>query len=61
MQYLVVLFTIDQLNTSVQATMKTTPFELAFGQPPRSNIFPGATGLAMEEDVEDLLEEGTYM
>ena len=51
-------FTIDQLNTSVQATMKTTPYELAFGQP-RGNIFPGATGLVMEEDVEDLLDEST--
>ena len=48
----------DQLNTAVQSTMKTTPFELVFGQPPRTTIFPGVTGHVMEEDVEDLLMEG---
>ena len=51
--------TVDQLNTSVHATMKTTPFELAFGQPPRTNIFPGAVGIVMEEDIAELLDEGT--
>ena len=40
--------------------MKTTPYELAFGQPPRSNLFPGATGFVMEEDVGDLIGEGEY-
>ena len=49
--------TIDQLNTSVHATMKTTPFELTFGQPPRSNAFPGAR--VMEEDIEDTRYRGT--
>ncbi len=38
--------------------MKATPFELVFGQPPRTTVFPGVTGHVMEEDVEDLLEEG---
>ena len=52
-------FTIDQLNTSVHATMKSTPFELVFGQPPRNNIFPGAVGIVMEEDVAELLDEGS--
>ncbi len=38
--------------------MKSTPYELVFGQPPRQNIFPGVTGTRiMEEDVEDILEE----
>ena len=38
--------------------MKTTPYELVFGQPPRQNVFPGAKGNSvMEEDVEDLLED----
>ena len=41
--------------------MKATPFELVFGQPPRSTVFPGVSGLVMEEDVEDILtEEGRY-
>lgn len=44
--------------------MKATPFELVFGQPPRSTVFPGVSGLVMEENVEDILtdpEEGTYL
>ena len=49
---------IDQLNTCVHATMKATPFELMYGQPPRTTVFPGETGHALEEDVEDLLDEG---
>lgn len=40
--------------------MKTTPYELAFGQPARQNVFPGVTATVNEEDVEDLLEEGQY-
>lgn len=52
----------DQLNICVQRTMKATPFELVFGQPPQSTVFPGVSGLVMEEDVEDLLtEEGIYL
>lgn len=54
------LILTDQLNTCVQSTMKATPFELVFGQPARNTIFPGVSGLVMEEDVEDLItEEGT--
>ena len=37
--------------------MRTTPYELVFGQPPRQNIFPGVHGTKiMEEDVEDILQ-----
>ena len=52
---MLLFFFPDQLNTSVHATVKATPFELVFGQPPRNTIFPGVTGHVMEEDVEDLL------
>ena len=38
----VILFP-DTINTQVHETMKTTPFELVFGQPPRSVIAPDAT------------------
>ena len=39
--------------------MKTTPYELVFGQPPRDSAFPGLSNRqsVMEEDVQDLLEE----
>ena len=48
----------DQLNTTIHGTMKKTPFELVFGQPPRQNIFPGVSGTnILEEDVEDILEK----
>lgn len=36
--------------------MKATPFELVFGQPPRTTIFPGVTGHVMEEEVADLCQ-----
>lgn len=52
------LFTTDQLNSTVHGTMKVSPYELVFGQPPCQNIFPGAHGNEiMEEDLEDVLEE----
>ncbi len=35
-------FTIDQLNLTVHRTMKVSPYELVFGQPPCQNIFLGA-------------------
>ena len=38
--------------------MKTTPYELVFGQPSRTTVFPGVSGHVMEEDVEELLVEG---
>ena len=39
--------------------MKTMPYELVFGQPPRGCAFPGLSNCQsiMEEDVQDLLEE----
>ena len=39
--------------------MKTTPYELVFGQPPRQSVFPGAKvgSQILEEDVEDLLDD----
>ena len=40
--------------------MKTTPYELVFGQPPRQCLFPGVSGTRiLEEDVDDLIEEDT--
>ena len=51
-------FYADQLNTTVHVTMKTTPYELVFGQPPQQGIFPGVKGPSiMEEDVEDIIKE----
>ena len=37
--------------------VKATPFDLVFGQPPRSTVFPGVSGLVMEKEVEDLVAE----
>lgn len=50
---------VDQLNTTIHGTMKTMPYELVFGQPPRGCAFPGLSNCQsiMEEDVQDLLEE----
>ena len=49
---------LDQLNTTVHGTMKTTPYELVFGQPPRHNLFPGVNCTKiLEENVEDLFCE----
>lgn len=50
-------FFVDKLNTSVHATMKTTPFELVFGQLSWSNIFPGVVGTVMEEDIAELVDK----
>ena len=34
--------------------MRTTPYELVFGQPPRHTIFPGVVkSEIMEEDIEE--------
>lgn len=42
--------------------MKTTPYELVFGQPPRLNIFPGVKVTPiMEEDVEELFVKDEEM
>ncbi len=54
----IICFLTDQLNTCIHETMKCTPYELVYGQPPRSSIFPGSNpGQIMEEDVADLLAE----
>ncbi len=53
-----VISSADQLNTTVHGTMKTTPYELVFGQPPRHNIFPGASAVGVnEEKVQVLFDE----
>ena len=55
----VILFQcLDQLNTTIHGTMKTTPYKLVFGQPLRRNFFPGAKGDSIMEDVYDLFKEG---
>ena len=50
----------DQLNITIQASVKSTPYELVFGQPPRKTVFPGVTtSITMKEDVLDIIvEEG---
>lgn len=53
-----IVTTTDQLNSTIHGTMKTTPYELVFGQPPMKAFFPGAHGVDIqEEDVEDLLRD----
>ena len=60
--YVMYIMCIDQLNTTMQASVKSTPYELVFGQPPRKTVFPGVTNsTAMEEDVLDIVEEGSYL
>ena len=55
---LLIIIILDQLNTTVHGTMLKSPYELAFGQPPRLGVFPGAkTGMITEEEVEDIIEE----
>ena len=39
-------------------TMGSSPYEIAFGQPPHGTVFPGAVGSVNEEDVEELLVGG---
>ena len=42
----------------MHGTVKSTPYELVFGQPPRQGIFPGVKGPSiMEEYVEDIIKE----
>ena len=46
----------NQLNTTVHGNMKTTPYEVVFGQPPRQGIFPGIKGPSVvEEDIDDIV------
>ena len=44
---------VDTINTQVHSSTKHTPFELVFGQPPRSVVVPDARlkGLINEEDL----------
>ena len=42
------------MNTEVAGGTKKTPYEVVFGQPPRTNIIPGAQGndgVVNEEDL----------
>ena len=48
----------DQMNSTVHGTMGSSPYEIAFGQPPHGTVFPGAVGSVNEEDVEELLVGG---
>ena len=48
----------DQMNTTVHRTMGSSPYEIAFGQPPHGTVFPGAVGSVNEEGVEELLVGG---
>ena len=43
------------MNTQVHETTETSPYELVFGQKPRSVVFPtsAATGVIFEEDLTD--------
>ena len=55
---LLLLLSTDQLNSTVHGTMKKSPYELAFGQPPHQNFFPGIERTEIvEEDVEDLTKK----
>lgn len=48
----------DNLNTQICRTLKTSPYEVVYGQPPRSTPFPvPSSGTIMEEDVPDLIDE----
>ena len=48
-------FLLDTLNTQVHEATKHTPYELVFGQPPRSLLVPDATfkGKINEEDLSE--------
>ena len=46
------------MNSTVHGTMGSSPYEIAFGQPPHGTVFPGAVGSVNEEDVEELLVGG---
>lgn len=52
MLFTFVMTLADTINTQVHETMRTTPYELVFGQPPRTVIAPDATiGGVMDEAV----------
>ena len=45
------VFFKDTINTQVHETMKTTPYELVFGQPPRTVIAPDTTVGGIVDEV----------
>ena len=53
---------VDNLNTQVCRTLKKSPYEVVFGQPPRTTPFAelpkGKNPCIMEEDVADLIATG---
>ncbi|KAL5481610.1 hypothetical protein EMCRGX_G021805 [Ephydatia muelleri] len=52
-------YNLDDLNTQVCRTLKKSPYEVVFGQPPRTTPFAelpkGKNPCIMEEDVADLI------
>lgn len=50
------LYYIDTINTQVHEATKHTPYELVFGQPPRSTVVPGVDfqGRINEEDLQSV-------
>lgn len=48
----------DTINTQVHETMKTTPYELVFGQPPRSVIVPDSTVGGIMDETAIQLDDG---
>ena len=53
---------VDNLNTQVCRTLEKSPYEVVFGQPPRTTPFAelpkGKNPCIMEEDVADLIAPG---
>ena len=53
---------VDNLNTQVCRILKKSPYEVVFGQPPRTTPFAelpkGKNPCIMEEDVADLIATG---
>ena len=54
-----IVFYLDMLNTQVHEATKHTPYELVFGQPPRSLLVPNVTfkGKINEEELEEPNQE----
>ena len=48
----------DQMNSTVRGTIGSSPYEIAFGQPPHGTLFPGGVESVNEEDVVELLVGG---
>ena len=55
---------LDNLNTQICRTLKKSPYEVVFGQPPRSTPFPqlpAREDSIIEEDILDLVYERGIM